>query len=317
MMKTGLVCDPRLQAHDTGPGHPERPQRLERLRRAFAETQLDQACIPIQPVPIDMRLVESNHDKAYLERLASACADGKPHIDAPDSTICPASFTVAKLAAGAVVRAVQGVVEGTLDNAFCAVRPPGHHAERQMSMGFCLLNNIAIAARFLLAEHNLSRVLILDWDVHHGNGTQHSFEDDPRVLFVSIHGDPRFVYPGSGYEHERGCDLGEGYTLNVPVLPGSGDSEYRRAFEEKIGPAIDGYRPEFILVSAGFDAHEADPLAPIELETSSFAWMTDFVMDAARRHCDGRLVCVLEGGYDLTALGECVVQHVSRLLGRR
>ena len=181
-------------------------------------------------------------------------------------------------------------------------------------MGFCLLNNIAIAARHLLDGHGLSRVLILDWDVHHGNGTQHTFESDPRVLFISIHGHPGMVYPGTGYDYERGRGAGEGFTINLPMLPPAGDDEYRRAFDAAILPAVDKFGPKFVLISAGFDAHRLDPLAPLKLETESYGWMTDELLRVAGKHCNGRLVAILEGGYHLDALADSVALHVARLL---
>jgi acetoin utilization deacetylase AcuC-like enzyme len=261
-----------------------------------------------------MNFVLRVHDDAYIERLRKACADGKPYIDVPDSAICPASFEIARVAVGSVVNAVDAVMDQSVDNAFCAVRPPGHHAERGVSLGFCLLNNVAIAAAHLIEDHGMSRVVILDWDVHHGNGTQHAFESDARVLFISLHGHPGVVYPGTGYVTEHGTGEGEGFTINVPMIPSSGDAAYRRAFDETILPAVGRFRPEFVLISAGFDAHVRDPLAPLELSTAMYGWMTDRMVEVAREHCGGRLVSVLEGGYDLEALGECSFLHVARLL---
>ncbi len=182
-------------------------------------------------------------------------------------------------------------------------------------MGCCMFNTIPLAAEHLIDTHGLSRVLILDWDVHHGNGTQHSFESDPNVLFISLHGHPRFVYPGTGNAQERGRGAGEGFTLNVPMLPGAADVDYRRAFGDVVMPRFEEFAPEFVLISAGFDAHRTDPLAPLNLDTESFGWMTDEVLAAAKRHSGGRLVSILEGGYDLDALGECAALHVTKLLG--
>ncbi|MEK6674982.1 MAG: histone deacetylase [Planctomycetota bacterium] len=314
MAKTGLVLDDRFLRHRTGHDHPERPERLKAISTALQERRLDQACVPISVSPVDMDLVRRIHSDAYLERLRKACESGRNHIDVPDSAICPESYDIARLATGAVIQAVDDVVAGEIDNAFCAVRPPGHHAERDGSMGFCLFNNIAIAARHLIDDHKLSRVLILDWDVHHGNGTQHSFESDPRVLFISIHGHPGIVYPGTGYVTECGIGAGLGFTINCPMLPPSSDAEYRRVFDDPILPAIKRFRPEFVLVSAGFDAHRLDPLAPLELETESFGWMTDAMTGVAKEYAGGRLVSVLEGGYDLTALADCVCLHMARLM---
>ncbi len=314
MAKTGLGQDARFERHLTGAGHPERPERLAHIAGTLKERGLTDACTAVDGSLVDTELVGRIHDSGYLERLRQACEDGLPYIDVPDSGICPESYEIARLAAGAVIGAVDGVMASRFQNAFCAVRPPGHHAEHRLSLGFCLLNNIAIAARHLIDDHGLSRILILDWDVHHGNGTQHTFEEDPRVLFVSVHGHPAFVYPGTGYEHERGRGLGEGLTINIPMQPHSGDAAYRRAFDEKVLPGIDSYAPQFVLVSAGFDAHRLDPLAPLDLETESYGWMTDAIVSIAKQHCEGRLVSILEGGYHLGALGDSVSLHVTRLL---
>ena len=314
MARTGLVQDERFQRHLTGEGHPERPERLSAIARRLSESGITQRCVPVIVGPVDMDLVRRVHSDVYLHRVQAACMEGASYIDVPDSAICPESFDVARLAAGAVVNAVDEVLAGRLQNAFCAVRPPGHHAEHDQSMGFCLINNMAVAAKYLIEKKELSRVLILDWDVHHGNGTQHTFERDPRVLFVSLHGHPGIVYPGTGYAHERGLGAGEGFTINVPILPPGREDVWRAAFNDPIMPAIEKFKPEFVLVSAGFDAHRRDPLAPLELETSSYGWLTDCLVDVARRHCGGRLVSVLEGGYDLLALADSAALHVERLL---
>ncbi len=314
MATTGLVQDDRLQRHLTAVGHPERPQRLQAIAATLVDRGLTQACAKVGASPVDMTLVRRIHDESYLERLGLACDDGLPYIDTPDSGICGESYEIARLAAGAVINAVDNVIAGRLDNAFCAVRPPGHHAEHDRSMGFCLLNTIAIAARHLLDDHSLTRVLILDWDVHHGNGTQHAFEADPRVLFISLHGHPHIVYPGTGFANERGRGDGEGLTINLPMSPPSSDVEWQRAFEDPILPAIQTFNPQFVLISAGFDGHRLDPLAPLELETPLYGWMSDQLIDVARRHCGGKLVSVLEGGYHLDALADCVALHVARLL---
>jgi len=314
MNRTGLVQDERFQEHRTGPGHPERPERLQAVATALAREGLAESCIAIEPRFVDLERVELVHRRDYIERVEQVCHSGAPYVDVPDSAVCPKSFEIARLATGAVLEAVDAVMRGDLDNAFCAVRPPGHHAEHHLSMGFCLFNNVAVAAQHLIDRHGLSRVFIVDFDVHHGNGTQHTFEEDPRVLFVSLHGHPGIVYPGTGYAHERGRGDGDGFTINLPMLPPSGDGEYQKAFEETVLPAADRYRPEFVLISAGFDAHRRDPLAPLELDTPVFGWMTDRLVELARSQCEGRLVSVLEGGYDLTALAECASLHVARLL---
>ena len=314
MAKTGLTQDERFQRHHPGTAHPERPERLAHLATVLREHGLDTACEPTTIAPVDMALVDRIHRKDYIDRFRQACGDGLSYIDTPDSGICRESYDIAELAAGAVINATDAVMSGELDNALCLVRPPGHHAEHDRSMGFCMFNNIAVAARRLIDDYGLSRVLILDWDVHHGNGTQHTFEQDPRVLFVSLHGHPKFVYPGTGYEHERGHGEGTEKTINIPMLPGADDAQYRRTFDTTVLPAIEAYKPEFVLLSAGFDAHRDDPLAPLELNTETFGWMTDAMTDMAKRHCGGKLVSLLEGGYDLKALGESVSLHLRRLL---
>jgi len=314
MANTGLVQDRCFCQHDTGPGHPERAERLAHLERFFAANGQTAACTPIDVREAVPELLLAVHTRAYLDRLEEACQQGKSYIDTPDSAICPESHRVALLAAGATIEAVDQVMAGTIDNAFCLVRPPGHHAEQGESMGFCLFNNVAAAAKHLCTEHGLTRVLILDWDVHHGNGTQHLFETDPHVLYVSLHGHPRMLYPGTGFAEEVGTDEGRGFTLNCPLLPGQGDTEYRLAFKQTVMPAVEKFAPEFVLLSAGFDAHQLDPLAPMQLETDSFGWMSEEMLDIARRHAGGRLVSLLEGGYHLDALAESASLHLERLL---
>ncbi len=314
MAITGLISDPRYERHTTSAGHPERPERIRAISNALEGHGLTSQTVLIDPKPADLVLVQRNHDEEYLKRICSWCEKGRAHGDTPDTDLSPESFDIALLAAGGLVQAVDAVMAGELDNAFCAVRPPGHHAERNIAMGFCIINNVAVAARRLIEDHKLERVLILDWDVHHGNGTQHSFYDDPKVLYVSLHGHPGILYPGTGYEHERGRGAGEGFTLNVPIVPPGGDLVWRKAFDEKVLPKIESYRPEFVLISAGFDAHRLDPLGPLELETESYGWMTQSLLDVARRHCGGRLVSVLEGGYHLQALADSVCLHVEKLL---
>ncbi len=314
MTQTGLVLDSRFRDHLTGPNHPERPERVVAIEAELMKRGLVEKCRPIHATPIELRLVERIHAREYIDRVDLACSQGRSFIDVPDSAICPASFEIARMAAGAAINAVDRVMAGELTNAFCVIRPPGHHAERTRSMGFCLFNNIAIAAQHLVDKHGLSRVAIVDWDVHHGNATQHSFESDARVLFISLHGQPGVTYPGTGYAHERGKGAGEGFTINIPMLPSSGDAEYRKAFDEQVLPALDKFCPEFLLISAGFDAHRDDPLGNQSLDTESFAWMTDALMQVAETHCRARVVSLLEGGYDLNALANSVAIHVERLL---
>ncbi|GJM24050.1 MAG: acetoin utilization protein [Phycisphaerae bacterium] len=311
--KTGLIIDECFQKHRTGPGHPERPERLVAISRGLAESGLGAACVRLPIRIASQEQILGVHSSEYVARLRNACETGAQYIDSHDSAICPDSFEAALMAAGSILEAVDQVCAGHIQNAFCAVRPPGHHCERSESMGFCLLGNAAIAARHLLDHHCLQRVAIVDWDVHHGNGSQHIFEDSSEVLVCNLHGHPEYVYPGTGFENEQGKGDGKGATLNVPLMPGSGDDDYRRAFDAKILPILEDFKPEFVIISAGFDAHARDPLAPLELQSESFGWMTQRLLEVAADHSGNRLVSVLEGGYDLQALSESVCHHVRAL----
>lgn len=314
MSCTGLLISDQFLDHDTGGHHPERPDRLRALRQRLKESGLAARMKPVPFGPVERSLLEIVHASSYIHRFEATYISGKSVLDCPDCPVCAASFDTALLAAGAGVAAVDAIMAGELRNAFCCIRPPGHHAERARAMGFCFFNNIALAAERLRREHGLNRIAILDWDVHHGNGTQHYFEDSAEVLFCSIHQHPATLYPGTGFPDERGYGPGEGFTLNLAMEPGSGDDDYRRAFDEEILPAIDAFKPQFILISAGFDAHHADPLAGINLVESSFAWMTREMMTLAASHCQHRLASFLEGGYDLRALSDSVQAHLEILL---
>jgi acetoin utilization deacetylase AcuC-like enzyme len=312
-MPTAYIHHPHFLDHDTGPGHPERPDRLraitKRLRESGLEKQL--AVIPFKPAEDDP--IQRIHEQRYIDRLRDACLAHRPFIDAMDSAICPESEWVARLAVGGVLAAADAMMSGDAANAFCAVRPPGHHAERDRSMGFCLYANVAICAQHLIDHHGVERVAVVDFDVHHGNGTQHIFEDRADVLFISLHEDPRALYPGTGFAYERGRGHGEGFTLNIPMRPGLGDAAYREAFDEQVLPKLSDYRPRMLLVSAGFDAAEADPLAHMNVSADGFAWMSRALVGAAREHCGGRLIACLEGGYDLGALADGVERMVGEM----
>ena len=312
-MTTGLSFDERYLLHDTGAGHPECPERLTstleylRARPWFAQLA------PVDAVHATRESVGAIHSSEYIERAADACRAGMPVLDSLDVTISPDSFDTALLAAGAPMALADAIVNGGIDNGFALVRPPGHHAEHGMALGFCLFNNVAILARHVQQRHGIDKVLILDWDVHHGNGTQHSFEEDPSVLYVSTHQYP--YYPGTGAWYEDGNGRGKGATLNCPMAANSTDGDYESAFVQQILPKIDGFKPEFIIISAGFDAHRDDPLAQMRLSTGFFGWMTARMMEAADRHASGRVVSVLEGGYNLQQLPACVGEHLSVLSG--
>lgn len=310
MSKVGLLYDKRFLRHVTGPGHPESPTRLQAIGDALEKDGLLDSCERVEPAAIPEAMIQSVHSHAYLVRLDAACRQNYPYIDVPDSAVCPESYDIAKLAAGGVAKTARMIGDGVIKRAFCAVRPPGHHAEADRSMGFCMLNNIALAAMVLKEEFKLRRILIFDWDVHHGNGTQHTFEMDPSVLFISLHGHPNYLYPGTGFEHEVGEATGHGYTMNIPLEPGADDDDVRKAFKTRIIPAVGRFAPQAILVSAGFDAHRDDPLGNLHWSDEVFAWMTEKLIELADRHAEGRLMSVLEGGYNLDVLGRCACEHV-------
>jgi acetoin utilization deacetylase AcuC-like enzyme len=309
--QTGFVCSDRYLTHDPGQENPECPERLRAVTKAVEESHLMEELVVIEPAPAELKWIECIHTGAHINNVREACENAPVALDW-DTTVSRESFDVACLAAGGVLQAVDAVVEGKARNAFCAVRPPGHHATLDRAMGFCLFNNVAVAARYIQDRHGLKRVLIVDWDAHHGNGTQDLFYDDPSVFYFSVHQFPG--YPGSGAASEKGGGKGIGFNINVPMRLGSGDAEYLRAFKGILQPAADKFRPDFVLISAGFDAHEGDPITKLNVTTEGFAWMTDMVKGIADKHCEGRLVSVLEGGYDLKNLGDSVVAHVKELM---
>lgn len=309
--QTALVTSRIFLEHETG-DHPERPARLEAILRYLERTgRLDDRRL-VEPDPADEETIALVHDRAYIEELRAFAARGGGWLDA-DTVVSPRSFDVARLAVGAAVTAVELVLRSEAPRAFALVRPPGHHAEPDRGMGFCLFNNIAVAAAWALQRHGLERVAIIDWDVHHGNGTQAAFYRTDRVLFVSIHQWP--LYPGTGRADEIGEGQGRGYTLNIPLPPRSDDAAYLRAFDEQIEPRVRAYRPQLLLVSAGYDAHYADPLAAMAVTEQGFGAMAGRVLAWAREWCDGRLVLVLEGGYNLSALASSVAATLDALDG--
>ncbi len=315
MRRTGYVYDARYLRHDPGTWHPERPDRLKAIQRNLQESGVLELLVPIVPYEAPLSWVERLHAPDYIRRFKAACERGVHIFDVPDCGICTESYDVALLAAGGVLAAVDAVMAGVVDNAFCAVRPPGHHAEHARAMGFCFFNNVALAAVYLLENFGLERVAIVDWDVHHGNGTQHLFEADPRVFYISLHEDPQYCYPGTGYSRERGKGPGEGFTLNLPFPPRSGDDEYLEALKTEVLPRLREFAPQFLLISAGFDAHQDDPLAHMKLTRSGYREMGRLLLDLAGETAGGRVIAVLEGGYNLEVLEECTEDHTRLLLG--
>ncbi len=299
--KTGLCYRKEYLLHDTGPMHPESPARLEAILGAFQAASMDPKRVSVdQAARADLLRV---HTAVHIDTIEHTCANNYPYPDM-DTNMGKASWEAALLAAGGGISACKGVVEGEYRNVFCAVRPPGHHAEADRAMGFCLFNNIAVAAQWLRAEAGVARVAILDWDVHHGNGTQHSFYEDDTVYYASIHQHPH--YPGTGHPGERGKN---NTNLNVQMPPGCAPEEWFNALDTMILPEFERFDPDFLLISSGFDAHRLDPLGHQLLETEHFAEMTRKLKPVA----NGRIVSLLEGGYHLQAMGESAVAHFKAL----
>ena len=312
MARTALIYHPDVLLHDTGAGHPERRARLESIVQHLKDRSLWDEMLHLQPQPAPRRALLRAHSPVHLDRVADLAQVEYSVYVSRDSEFSSDTYRAALLAAGAPLTAIDALLADHADHAFCCMRPPGHHAEVEQIMGFCFFNNAAVAAHYLRAECGCDKVAIIDWDVHHGNGTQHIFEEDGSVFFCSIHQSP--LYPGTGATDERGLGAGHGQTLNVPVPAGSTDADYLRHFTDTIIPAIDQFRPDFILLSAGFDAHRSDPLGQILLSSEGYGQLTELVLQLATRHCEGRLVSLLEGGYDLEGTATSVAAHLSALL---
>jgi len=305
-MTTALITHKACYDHVTPPGHPEQVARLDAVLSAVEGIDLQRVSAPLAAEDDLLRC----HSKGHLAAIAAAAPrDGWRSLDA-DTHMSVGTLEAAYRAAGGAVRAVDMVMGGEISNAFVAMRPPGHHAERETPMGFCFFGNVAVAAKHALEFHGLKRVAIVDFDVHHGNGTQDLVEDDARILFVSSHQMP--LWPGTGAAHETGV----GNVLNVPLPEGCGSALFRKLYERDVFPRVDAFKPELLLISAGFDAHADDPLAGLELQDDDFAWVTERLCDLADVHCGGRVVSALEGGYDLEALGRSAAAHVNVLKER-
>ena len=308
--KTGFVYHPDYLNHDTGYGHPERPDRLRASLAALQNSDVWEQLHPIDPQPATVEQIAYAHNPGYSEHIRQAC-----ELEIPlsyDTPVGHDSYDIALLSTGGVLCAAEAVATQQVKNAFAMVRPPGHHATPGQSMGFCLFNNIAVTARYLQQEHDVGKVAIVDWDVHHGNGTQDIFYEDESVFFFSIHQSP--LYPGTGSRYEQGSGKARGTTLNVPMPRDTGDDEYIRVFEDVLIPVLQDFSPEFILISAGFDAHYLDPLSQVDLTANGFAELTNLVLKVAEEVASGNVVSALEGGYSLEGLSESVVAHVERLV---
>ena len=313
MKKTGIVRDRRFVLHNPGAGHPERPQRLTAIYELLERQGVFKETVDVAPREATVDELQYAHSKGHVKRVLDT--RGTPYAFDLDTPTSAESVDAALLAAGGTIELVGKVVKGELDNGFALVRPPGHHAEPGRSMGFCIFNNVAIAARHAVKVLGLERVMIFDWDIHHGNGTQAAFYDDPSVLYASTHLYP--YYPGTGAFDEIGEGKGKGHTVNVPLPSGMGDGEYEAIVRAVLTPVCAEYKPQLILVSAGYDTAAGDPLGSMRVTPDGFARMTRLLMDLAQRHSGGKLVLVLEGGYDLKALSSSVLATVETLMGTR
>jgi acetoin utilization deacetylase AcuC-like enzyme len=310
-MATLLITHPCFVDHDTGPGHPERPDRMRAIDKVLAHDVFRDLKREEAPLRDDVEeQIRLAHPAAYLEKIRSVATgpiNGTRHIDA-DTVVSPGSWEAALRAVGAGLHAVDAVMSGRAANAFCQVRPPGHHAESDRAMGFCLFSNAAIAGLYARARHGAERIAVVDFDVHHGNGTQDVFWSDKDLYYGSTHQMP--LFPGTGATDETGV----GNVFNAPLRAGDSGERFREAFESRILPALHDFGPDILLISAGFDAHQADPLADLRLVEADFMWATERLADMAGKHCNGRVVSLLEGGYDLNALARSVAVHVKTLM---
>ncbi|MFQ6758678.1 MAG: histone deacetylase [Deltaproteobacteria bacterium] len=313
LRKTAVLKDPLFLEHDPGYDHVESPERLSAIYQALARPEEAETFFYPECEPASYADLAANHTAEHIERVAETAGKQFDVLD-PDTHTSPRSYEAAVLAAGAVITGLKLVAAGKADNAAALVRPPGHHAEADRAKGFCLFNNIAIGARYGLKHLGMERIFILDWDLHHGNGTQNAFYDTDQVFYCSTHQYPH--YPGTGALKETGAGKGEGYTLNVPLPGGQGDQDFARIMTELVAPVARQYRPDCIMVSAGYDTHVSDPLGGMGVTTAGFAGMTRILVDLATELCEGRLVLVLEGGYFLQGLADGVLASLHEMAGK-
>lgn len=311
MRKTGFVYSPAYLKHNTG-NHPENSNRLTAIIKWIEKENLTEKLINLTPIPATVEQISLIHDKEYIHSVKEACETGIISLDA-DTVISEDSYDAALLAAGGVLTGIDNIFKEKINNVFCAVRPPGHHAERDRAMGFCIFNNIAIGAKYAQKKYGIKKVFIVDWDLHHGNGTQNAFYYDSAVFYISTH--QQYIFPGTGSSEENGEGDGKGFTMNFPLPHRQGDKEYISLFKKRIYPEIINYKPDLIMISAGFDTHMADPLGGMNISSEGFGKLTDIIFEASDKVCKGKIVSVLEGGYNLEALGESVVFHLKSLMG--
>ncbi len=307
---TGILYHDDFIHHDTGYGHPERPERVTVIKEGLEAAEFADSLVWDTPRLATKDEIALVHSRKYIEHVKKTCESGSNYLDSPDTPVSEKSYTAALRAAGAMMTAIDGVVEGRYANAFCPVRPPGHHCRYSVAMGFCLFNNVTIGARYLKDKYNIRKILIVDFDVHHGNGTEEMISGDNDILFFSIHQHPH--YPGTGLS--TGVYAHSGGIFNYPVPPGTGEDEYIRVFKGQLSDYVNMFEPEFVLVSAGFDAHQGDPIGDIELTSESYYKFTQQIAHFADIHCDCKIVSTLEGGYNLTMLRESAVYHVKSLV---
>ncbi|MFC1497734.1 histone deacetylase [Verrucomicrobiota bacterium] len=309
--KTAIIYDPIYKEHKPGQSHPESPQRYDAVLKGIKDAVPEETLLKVKPRAAAEDEIMLCHPKKNIDLVKRDVASDIKCLSTGDTDLSEKSFDVALMAAGGVITAVGKVMDGTVRNAFCAVRPPGHHATSDMGMGFCIFNNIAIGARYVQKKYKIGKVLIVDWDVHHGNGTQAIFYDDPSVFYFSTHQWP--CYPGTGQAGETGIGKGKGFTLNCPFPPGSGRKEIVGAFKEKLVPAMVKFKPEFVFISAGFDARAGDLIGNLMLTDKDFAELTGILIEIAEKYASGHIVSALEGGYTLSGLASAAGAHVKSL----